>query len=218
MATGPPTEGPKPPDVTLPTGSARGQLREQQRTAAHRHPALRAQADAAPRRTIIELWQHDVRTGKSPGPCASPAANLRNGPFQRRLDRRRGLVEIRTVEAKSGLGPQAVARAQTGQRNGSILQKSTCQHLRLRNGNTDLKAILAGVAGPGYDACATRDHERTRVHEAHGGAIRCEAGQHALSFGSLQREQSAIFQHLNRADLRTEQRARTARQLFSCWH
>src|SRR6185312_17478457 len=99
------------------------------------------------RRTIIELWQYDVRSGKSAGPRASPAANLRNCPFQRGLDRRRVLVDVRAVEAKAGLDPQAVARAQTGQRNGSIVQKNTRQHLGLRSGNTDLKTVLAGVAG-----------------------------------------------------------------------
>jgi hypothetical protein len=108
-------------------------------------------------------------------------------PFQRGLYRRRVLVEIRAVEAKAGLDPQAVARAQTSQRNGRIIQQRTRQHLRLRCGNTDLITILAGVTGPGYDAGAARDHERTRIHEAHGSGIRRETGQHAFRLGSLQR-------------------------------
>ena len=62
-------------------------------------PAFGLEADAAPLRAIIELRQHGVRTGKTAGSHTAPSANPRDCPFQRRLNRRRVLVEIRPVEA-----------------------------------------------------------------------------------------------------------------------
>ena len=105
MATGPPTEGPKPPDVTTPNGFARGRRGKQQSPAAHRHSTLRPQADAAPWRTVVELSQHHVRAGETARARAVLPADFLDRPFQRRLDWCRVFVEIRTVKAKACLGP-----------------------------------------------------------------------------------------------------------------
>ena len=67
--------------------------------------------------------------GKAAGALAAGAARLRDRPFQRRLDRRRRLIEIGAVQAEARLEPQAVARAEADRRDRGIAQQRLAQRL-----------------------------------------------------------------------------------------
>src|SRR6516162_2568574 len=113
MATGPPSEGPKPPDVTVPMGS----LAED---AANSKAPARMGArvcDRRPTRRLAGPLSNCCSTGKSPAASAAAATDLRHCPLERRFDRRCILSDIRPVKAKASLGPQTVASAEADKRD-----------------------------------------------------------------------------------------------------
>ena len=116
--------GPKPPLVTVPTGSPAGV--ENRAAFARRSAVVRADADAAARRRFGQLAQ-DTRGA---GEAAFGSAPLADRPGEPGLDRARRLVDVVAVEAQPGLEPQRIARAEPDRRDLGLGQQRLRQRRR----------------------------------------------------------------------------------------
>ena len=115
------------------------------------------------------------------------------------LDRRRGRIEIRAVEAQARLETQAVPRSQADHRDIAIRKQRTRHGLGMRRRQADLKSILAGVAGARDGAGHIHDLHRAHIHKAHRPHIWYQPRQSGLGGRSLQRQQRPIVETLDRA-------------------
>ena len=179
----------------------RSRVGKQRRAFAHRRAALRPQADAAARRAVLKLRENLVRAGKAAGARAAVAAALLDRPFQRGLDRRGRGVDVVAVEAKPGLEPQAVARAKPDRQHVAVLEQRFRQPLGMLGRNRNLKAVLAGIARARDEAVDAGDLARAGIHEPHRGGVCAKFRQRRFGLRPLQRDQRAIGQRLDHADV-----------------
>ena len=125
MAIGPPSEGAKPPLVTVPTVAA---VCVQDLGAFARGRAFDQQADAERgRRRRAMLAQDALGAGEIRG--LAPA--LRDGEAEIGFDRRGGLVEVVAVKRQAGLEAQRIARAEADRLDALIGEQSCSTTRRL---------------------------------------------------------------------------------------
>src|SRR3990167_7455520 len=137
MATGASTEGPKPPDVTSPTG-----VPSSAKTCVPSRIGAPASGGGPPR----ARRGPPAHPAPAPPPCAARFSGLLDRPDQPCLDRRGGCVDVMAVKAKPRLQPQAVPRAKADGRHLGLIQQRTGQSPRLRVRHRDFKPVLAGIA------------------------------------------------------------------------
>ena len=139
--------GPKPPEVTLPIGSADAASANSSapsRTGARPSGRSPTRRRGAP---LSNCARMTVGAGKAAGAGAAGAAALLHRPFQPALDRRRGGVDVVAVKAEAGLEPQAVARAEPDRQHIGIVEQHRDQLLGLCGRHRNLETVLAGIAG-----------------------------------------------------------------------
>ena len=194
IATGAPRLGPKPPEVTVPTGSDAARVGKQPRPCAHRTAAFRTQADAAAGRARGDLGEDAARPREPARPPAAGAARGGDRPGEPRLDGRCSAVDVGPVQAQAGFEPQGIAGAETDRHHGGVGEQRLGQGLGARLRHRDLEAVLARVAGAGDEAGMTEDRDLDRVHEAHRRHRGGEAGEDALGLRTLERDERAVEQ------------------------
>ena len=133
-------------------------FRHDRRLRAGRRASVRADADAAADRAVVELVAHHQAAGEVPVQLAAFA----DDPGQAGLDRAGQFVEVVAVEAKPGLQPQRVAGAEADRDDLRLLDQAVGQGFGLVGGNRNLEAVLAGVAGAGNQAVDRRRWWRRR--------------------------------------------------------
>ena len=124
-------------------------------------------------------------------PAAGAPCRLKR-PFQRRLDRGGGRVQVRAVEAQARLQSQRIPRAQADRRNARLIQQGLRKGGRAVGRDADLEAVLAGVARAGDGAGRACDFHLAKVHEPHGRGPGRQGGYGGARGGTLHRDQGTI--------------------------
>src|ERR1700722_13699186 len=183
-------------------GLGGGCIGEQRRAFTHRRAAFGLQPDAAAPCAVLKLLQNDIGTRETARARAAMAAALLNRPLQRALNWRRRGVDVVAVKTESCLQPQAVTCAEPDRQHVAAFKHPLCERFGVFGRNRYLKAVLAGVAGARYEAIDAVDPVRTGIHEPHRRRFRAELFEHGESFRPLQRDQRAIGQRLDQANIR----------------
>ena len=105
--------------------------------------------------------------------------------------------QLVAVEAKAGLEPQGVARAEAGRLDLRLVQQHARERRRVLGRDRDLEAVLAGIAGARDPAAVAGDAKLGGLHEAELRRRRGEPGHDGGGRGSLQRQEAARGQLLD---------------------
>ena len=151
---------------------------------------------------MLQLGENSLGTGETAGAGAAAAAAFLDRPLQRGLDRRRGGVDVVSVKAEPGLQSQAVAGTEPDRPDLVMAEQRCREGFGMFGRDRNLKAILAGVAGARDKTIDAVDAAETRIHEAHRGRLCTIFRQHRFGLGPLQRDQRAVGERFDLADVR----------------
>ena len=179
--------GPKPPEVTTPASVPSSAMIVGLRSG--RRASVRADADAAADRAVVELIAHHQAAGKIPVHLAAFA----DDPGQAGLDRAGELVDVVAVEAKPGLQPQRVAGAEADGDDLRLLRSACPPALPPVRRERKFRSRPRRCSRSGTPGSRCRQRSGSDAHERQRGGSGDRRAMTAAAVGSLQRQQRAVF-------------------------